>query len=72
MADIWTFGPAKDDKQTYSDGTQVPHREQAVFLNDVEVGELEVHMHKRKGRDGRVDVSFGITTIVYGPVPGGD
>ena len=71
MADVWTFAPPIDDVTTYADGTSVPHRDQVVFLNGVAVGQIEIHMHKRKGRDGITDVSFGITTIVYGPAPGG-
>lgn len=63
---VWSFGEAHDDNQTYSDGTQVPHREQIVYLNGVAVGEVEIHMHKRKGRDGKVDFSAGITVITYG------
>lgn len=71
MADMWTFGPPKDDSETYSDGTEVPHRYQAVFLNGVEVGYIEIHMHRRRGDDKVTDVSFGITACTYGPAPGG-
>ncbi len=71
MSNTWTFSPAQDDAQTYSDGTVVPHRAQKVLLDGKPIGEVEIHMHKRKGKDGIEDVSFGITTIVYGPVPGG-
>ena len=71
MADEWSFGPPMDSTTNYTDGTIVPHRSQKVFFNGVSIGEVEVHMHKRKGRDGITDVSFGITTIVYGPAPGG-
>lgn len=71
MADVWSFGPAKDNITTYSDGTTVPHRAQKVLLNDVVIGEIEIHTHKRKGPDGITDASFGITTVVYGPAPGG-
>jgi hypothetical protein len=70
-ADIWTFGPPEDDNTTYADGTTVPHRHQAVLLNGVKIGYVEIHMHKRRGRDRKTDVSFGITTCVYGPAPGG-
>jgi len=42
-----------------------------VWLNGVAVGEVEVHMHKRYGPDGQLDVSFGITTIVYSEPAGG-
>lgn len=71
MPDVWKFGPPIDDTTDYSDGTIVPHRKQKVFLNEVVVGEIEIHMHKRKGPDGITDVSFGVTSVVYGPAPGG-
>lgn len=71
MADVWEFKECVDDSTVYSDGTSVPHRNQVVTLNGVPVGEIEIHMHKRKGKDKITDVSFGITTIVYGPAPGG-
>lgn len=71
MPDVWSFGAIKDDTETYADGTIVPHRYQAVLLNGKEVGYVEIHMHKRKGRDGIVDASFGITNVIYGPVTGG-
>lgn len=65
MINSWKFGEPFDSFQTYADQTVVPHRMQKVFLNDVEVGEVEIHLHKRLGKDGKVDVSFGITTVVY-------
>lgn len=71
MANVWTFGPPKDGTQTYGNGDQVPHRGWMVWLNGVAVGEVEVHMHKRYGPDGQLDVSFGITTIVYSEPAGG-
>lgn len=69
--DVWTFGSPADSQTTYSDGTIVPSREWKIFLNGQRAGEVEVHLHKRRGPDGKVDVSFGITAIVYGPPPGG-
>lgn len=66
--EIWTFGHPHDSMQTYADGTQVPHRGFKVLLNGEPVGEIEIHMHKRRGRDGETDVSFGVTNIVYGPI----
>lgn len=69
--EVWTFGPPHDDDTTYADGTVVPHREQLLYLNGKLVGEIEIHMHKRRGPDRQTDVSFGITAIVYGPAPGG-
>lgn len=71
MADAWSFGPSLDSTSTYADGTEIPHRGWIVYLNGTPVGEVECHMHKRRGRDGLVDVSFGTTNIVYGPPPGG-
>jgi hypothetical protein len=71
MKDIWAFGPPEDDTSDYSDGTVVPHRNQKVYFNGVPVGEIEIHMHKRRGTDKITDVSFGITTIVYGVPDGG-
>lgn len=71
MNNTWSFGVAKDSLQTYADGTTVPHRAQTVLLNGKLIGEIELHCHRRLGLDGKVDVSFGITTIVFGPVPGG-
>lgn len=70
-SDVWTFGPAADSQTVYSDGTRVPSREWKVFLNGAPVGQIEIHLHKRKGQDGKVDVSFGATFITYGPPPGG-
>lgn len=69
--DRWTFGPAKEGKTVYADGTEVPHRSFQVLLNGVAVGEVDVHMHKRRGRDGVTDVSFGATHVVFGPPQGG-
>lgn len=71
VSDVWTFGPAVDSVTTYADGTAVPHRDQLVYLNGVAVGQLEVHMHRRKGNDGITDVSYGVTAVVFGPAPGG-
>ena len=71
MADMWRFGAAKDSAETYADGTTVPHRVQLVLLNEVVIGEIEIHCHRRRGTDGKVDVSYGLTCITYGPPPGG-
>lgn len=71
MADIWTFGDAHDSQTAYADGTRVPHRSWQVYLNGEPVGEIDVHMHKRRGPDGKTDTSFGFTPVVYGPPPGG-
>lgn len=57
---IYSFGPVRDEVQTYSDGTQVPRRFQYVYLDGKRIGYLEIHMHKNsKG------VSFGMTPVVY-------
>ncbi len=75
MGDLWEFRNVSvhADHATYSDGTVVPAVDVDVFLNGVKVGEAEVHMHKRRGRDGKTDVSFGFTGVVYGPqTPGGN
>jgi|WetSurMetagenome_2_1015567.scaffolds.fasta_scaffold286359_1 hypothetical protein len=71
MADVWEFKAPIDSTMDYSDGTIVPHRNQVVLFNGVPIGEVEIHMHRRTGKDKVTDVSFGITTIVYGPAPGG-
>jgi hypothetical protein len=72
MGDVWAFSDPVDETQEYADGTLVPHREMGVYLNGKKIGELEVHMHRRRGRDGRADVSFGMTAVVFGPPPGGN
>ncbi len=71
MPDVWEFTEPRDNTSSYADGTIVPHRSQRVLLNGMVVGELEVHMHRRRGRDGVVDVSFGVTSVVFGPPAGG-
>jgi hypothetical protein len=71
MSDIWTFGPVKDSTMKYADETEIPHRSWVVFLNEEKVGEIDVHMHRRKGPDGITDTSFGFTPIVYGNPQGG-
>ena len=71
MSDVWTFGELFNDSRDYADGTKVPSRRQVVLLNGTAVGEIEIHMHRRVGRDGRLDVSFGVTAVVYSPPAGG-
>lgn len=68
---VWTFGPVVDSATNYADGTAVPHRAWKVLLNGIAIGEIDVHMHKRLGPDGKVDASFGFTPVVYGPPLGG-
>lgn len=70
--DVWTFGEPHDGVTAYADGSLVPHREQSVSLNGEKIGSIEIHMHKRRGRDKKTDVSFGITAVVYGPASGGN
>ncbi len=69
---VWTFGPADDSSQTYASGDVVPHRAWAVLCDGVKVGELECHMHKRRGSDGKIDTSFGITAVAFGPPQAGN
>ena len=68
---VWSFGPAKRHQQVYKNGDEVPHLKVKLKLNGVEVGYVEIHTHKRYGRDRKADVSFGFTGVVYGPTPGG-
>ncbi len=72
MADVWSFGPPEDDTSDYQDGTAVPHRHWRVYLNGEPVGEVEVHLHRRAGRDQIRDLSVGITPIAYGPLTPGN
>ena len=73
MADVWAFENVRAEPSTvYADGTTVPHMHAFVTLNGKRVGEIECHMHRRKGRDGRLDMSFGSTHIVYSPPAGGN
>lgn len=69
MPKIWTFGDQDTHQQTYSDGTQVPHLEVRVLEDGVNVGFIEIHMHKHKGRDGQPDFSAGITVCVERRAP---
>ncbi len=71
MGDVWEFDPPVDSKTTYADGTVVPHRSWTVKLNGVVIGEIDIHTHKRLGPDGKTDVSYGATMVVFGPVAGG-
>lgn len=63
----WEFGSPRDDEKSYADGTSVPGRKWIVYYNSKAVGEIEVHMHRRRGPDGVDDLSFGATFIAYGP-----
>lgn len=49
------------------DGTVVPGRHWVVYYDSEPVGEIEVHLHKRRGPDRKDDISFGATFIAYGP-----
>lgn len=71
MADLWTFGPVKEHEDNYADGTVVPERTWAVLLNGEAVGEVNVHLHKRRGRDKITDLSVGITVVAFSPDPNG-
>lgn len=75
VPDIWEFRNIEyePDHATYSDGTVVPGLDVDLYHNGVKVGEANLHMHKRRGRDGKTDVSFGATHITYGiPASGGN
>lgn len=74
MPDLWEFRDVSVDADhaTYSDGTVVPGLDVEVWCNGVKVGEANVHMHKRRGRDGKTDVSFGATFISFGLPTGGN
>lgn len=74
MADLWEFRNIEHepDHATYADGTVVPGLDADVYLNGVKVGEANLHLHKRRGRDGKTDVSFGATFVTFGPSPGGN
>lgn len=71
MSDQWTFEAPKDSTSTYADGTVVPGRTWRVRLNGVLVGECDVHLHKRRGPDGRLDLSWGFTGVTYSVDPAG-
>ena len=71
QAPVFTFGPPRDNTRELADGMVLPEREWLVYLNGRAIGEVEVHLHRRRGRDGKLDVSFGLTAVVYGPAPGG-
>lgn len=62
MPDVFSFGPARDEKKTYADGTIVPGRLQTVFKNGIAIGYVEVHLHKN-----RRGLSFGTTNVAYHP-----
>lgn len=64
VADEWTFDVGSETH----DDRQMPHVRLVCRLNGQAVGEAEVHVHKRKGRDGVVDLSWGSTFITYGPL----
>lgn len=67
----FSFGPVKDSTTTYASGNAVPNRSWKVLLDGKVIGEIDVHMHIRRGPDGQIDTSFGFTPVVYGPAPGG-
>lgn len=46
--DRWDFKPGTVEYEKYSDGTVVPHLEVEVWRNGVEVGYVEIHMHRTK------------------------
>lgn len=72
VADVWEFGPVDEHQTNYADGTVVPHRTWKVILNGQQVGEVNVHLHKRRGRDKRTDLSVGTTVVAFSPDPTGN
>jgi len=70
--DVWEFrSPKVGAGETYADGTRVPALGCDVYLNNLKVGKVDVHMHRRAGPDGVVDTSYGATFIVFGAPQGG-
>lgn len=71
MADVYRFSLVKDEDETYSDGTVVPHRFQYIERQKVspdnvttweKVGYIEIHLHKVKRDETDVeDISLGFT-----------
>lgn len=61
--DTWLFGPPIDRIER-----TMPSRRQQLLLNGIPVGEIEVHAHRRKGKDHVTDLSWGVTAITYGPL----
>lgn len=65
MPPQWTFGAPEEDTDEYKDGTVVPARRWTVYRDNVPVGEIECHLHRRAGPDKAADFSAGITVVVY-------
>ena len=70
MSDQYRFATAGDSSETYSDGTILPHRMQAIerkkadgsWEND---GYVELHLHRVKRDDTDIeDISVGITVRI--------
>lgn len=68
MGANWTFGRITDEEHLYADDTSVPSRRWTVFLEGRPVGEIEVHLHRRRGPDKTTDLSVGTTVVTYGPL----
>ncbi len=68
--DQYRFGVPKDTAQTYSDGTVVPHRFQAIERMRPDgtweaVGYIEIHLHRvKKEADDLIDISVGTTVRI--------
>lgn len=71
VSGTWAFTAPDDETRMYTDGTLIPSRRWRVTLDGVPVAEIEVHLHRRRGRDGQQDISVGTTTVVFGPPTGG-
>lgn len=71
MPDVYQLSLAKDEDETYSDGTVVPHRFQWIERQHVSsdniitwerVGYIEIHLHKVKRDETDIeDISLGFT-----------
>jgi hypothetical protein len=65
--DTYTFAPPDD-----AIVRGMPSRRQLLLLDGLPIGEIEIHAHRRRGRDATPDLSWGITAITYGPLPPAD
>ncbi len=42
----------------------LPHLEVRVLADGEDIGYVEIHLHSHRGRDKKLDVSFGFTAVV--------
>lgn len=59
----WDFLPKRVEYQ-WTRGQRLPHLLVGVSCNGRHVGYAEIHMHAHRGKDKRLDVSFGFTGVV--------